>query len=76
MIDVINNFNVLINTYLFAMTNGQISIQVDIIGTRRLSTTAEACEAMVKNKYKYAEKYIYIFKISKTIEKHVISKAL
>lgn len=60
--------------YLFAMTNGQKSIQVDIIGTRRLSTTAEACEAMVK--YKYAEKYIYIFKISKTIEKHVISKAL
>lgn len=64
--------------YLFAMTNGQISIQVDIICTRRLSTTAEAREAMVKNtgKYKYAEKYIYIFKISKTIEKHVISKAL
>lgn len=56
--------------------HGQISIQVDIIGTRRLSTTAEAREAMVKNKYKYAEKYIYIFKISKTIEKHVISKAL
>lgn len=36
----------------------------------------EAREAMVKNKYKYTEKYIYIFKISKTIEKHVISKAL
>lgn len=56
--------------------HGQKSIQVDIIGTWRLSTTAEAHEAMVKNKYKYAEKYIYIFKISKTIEKHVISKAL
>lgn len=31
---------------------------------------------MVKNKYKYVEKYIYIFKILKIIEKYVIFKVL
>lgn len=61
---------------MYHFCNDNMVKKVDIICTLRLSTTAEAREAMVKNKYKYAEKYIYIFKISKTIEKHVISKAL
>lgn len=41
-----------------------------------MSIIVVVCEVMVKNKYKYVEKYINIFKILKIIEKYVIFKVL